>query len=112
MLRPCGCRLDPCELAGADLRLTIRDRFDQVLHHKLDGVSMIDAGDPAPAHASATDMLLPLSPRLKLINLTGIVLPFLGLAIAVGLLWDRMVGFTELGILAVGYLATGVGVTV
>jgi stearoyl-CoA desaturase (delta-9 desaturase) len=46
------------------------------------------------------------------INLAGIVLPLCGLATAVSLLWDRMVGFTELAILAVGYLATGLGVTV
>ena len=54
----------------------------------------------------------PLSRTHKLINLTGIVLPFVGLVAAVWLLWGRMVGFTEIGILVVGYLATGVGVTV
>ena len=48
----------------------------------------------------------------KLINLAGIVLPFVGLIAAIVLLWDRMVGPTELAILAVGYLLTGVGITV
>ena len=48
----------------------------------------------------------------KLINLAGIVLPFIGLVAAIVLLWDRMVGPTELAILAVGYLLTGVGITV
>jgi stearoyl-CoA desaturase (delta-9 desaturase) len=48
----------------------------------------------------------------KLINLAGIVLPFVGLIVAIVLLWDRMVGLTELSILAVGYVLTGVGITV
>jgi stearoyl-CoA desaturase (delta-9 desaturase) len=48
----------------------------------------------------------------KLINLAGITLPLLGLAVAVWLLWGRMVGPTELTILGVGYLLTGVGITV
>jgi stearoyl-CoA desaturase (Delta-9 desaturase) len=48
----------------------------------------------------------------KYVNLAGIVLPFLGLAFAIVFLWHRMVGPTELSILAVGYLVTGVGVTV
>ena len=48
----------------------------------------------------------------KLINVAGITLPFLGLVIAVVVLWERMVGPTELAILAVGYVLTGVGITV
>ena len=48
----------------------------------------------------------------KAINLAGIALPFVGLVAAIVLLWDRMVGPTELAILAVGYLLTGVGITV
>ena len=48
----------------------------------------------------------------KLINVAGIVLPFVGLTAAVALLWDRMVGPTELAILAVGYVLTGIGITV
>ena len=48
----------------------------------------------------------------KLVNLTGIILPFAGLVIAVVVLWERMVGPTELAILAVGYMLTGAGITV
>jgi stearoyl-CoA desaturase (delta-9 desaturase) len=48
----------------------------------------------------------------KLINLAGIVLPLVGLFVAISLLWNRMVGPTELSILLVGYLLTGVGITV
>ena len=48
----------------------------------------------------------------KLINLAGIVLPFVGLALAIGFLWGRAVGPTELAILAVGYVLTGIGITV
>ena len=53
-----------------------------------------------------------MSPTHKLINMAGIVLPFAGLFAAIFLLWDRMVGPTELAILAVGYVFTGVGITV
>jgi stearoyl-CoA desaturase (delta-9 desaturase) len=53
-----------------------------------------------------------LSRTHKTINLIGIVGPLVGLLVAIGLLWDRMVGPTELAILAVGYLLTGLGVTV
>ena len=76
---------------------------------------MIDTAETTAAHVrrpAGEQSMPPLSRTHKVINLAGIVLPFLGLAIAVSLLWDRMVGFTELGILGVGYLATGVGVTV
>ncbi len=58
------------------------------------------------------DWKQPLSGAYKAINLAGIALPLLGLALAVALLWDRMVGVTEIAILAVGYLTTGLGITV
>jgi len=48
----------------------------------------------------------------KLINVLGITLPVVGLVAAVVLLWDRGVGVTALGILVVGYLLTGIGITV
>ncbi|MDX6370102.1 MAG: hypothetical protein QOG93_1604 [Gaiellaceae bacterium] len=48
----------------------------------------------------------------KLINLIGIGLPVVGLVAAIALLWHRMVGPTQLVILLVGYLLTGVGITV
>ena len=54
----------------------------------------------------------PLGRAYKVINLAGIVLPLLGLMLAVALLWDRMVGLTEIAILGVGYLLTGIGITV
>jgi stearoyl-CoA desaturase (delta-9 desaturase) len=46
------------------------------------------------------------------INLLGIGLPLVGLIAAVALLWDHGVGFAALAILAVGYVLTGVGITV
>jgi stearoyl-CoA desaturase (delta-9 desaturase) len=48
----------------------------------------------------------------KVINLLGIGLPFVALALAIALFWDRFVGPTELAMLAVGYILTGLGVTV
>jgi stearoyl-CoA desaturase (delta-9 desaturase) len=46
------------------------------------------------------------------INLLGIGLPLVGLVVAVALLWNHGVGVAALGILAVGYVLTGVGITV
>ncbi|MDP9491161.1 MAG: acyl-CoA desaturase, partial [Actinomycetota bacterium] len=48
----------------------------------------------------------------KVANLIGIGLPVVGLVLAIVLLWDRMVGPTEIAIMVVGYLLTGFGITV
>jgi stearoyl-CoA desaturase (delta-9 desaturase) len=48
----------------------------------------------------------------ELANLIGIILPLVGLVVAIVLLWNRMVGPVELAILAAGYLLAGVGITV
>jgi stearoyl-CoA desaturase (delta-9 desaturase) len=48
----------------------------------------------------------------KLANLLGVLLPFVGLVAAIGLLWNTWVGWTDLLLLAIGYLLTGVGITV
>ena len=48
----------------------------------------------------------------KIVNLLGVTLPIVGIVLAIVLLWERMVGPAELVILAVGYLLTGVGITV
>ena len=48
----------------------------------------------------------------KVVNLTGIIMPVVGLVVAIVVLWERMVGPTELAILAVGYVLTGAGITV
>jgi stearoyl-CoA desaturase (delta-9 desaturase) len=52
------------------------------------------------------------SPMATTINLLGIGLPLVGLVVGVALLWDHGVGLTALAILAVGYVLTGVGITV
>jgi len=66
------------------------------------------------SHAPPVDVewKQPLSGAHMAINLAGIALPLLALILAVALLWNRMVGATEIAILAVGYLATGFGITV
>jgi stearoyl-CoA desaturase (Delta-9 desaturase) len=45
-------------------------------------------------------------------NLLGVVVPFIGVLVAVVLLWNRAVDAADLGILAAMYLLTGLGVTV
>ena len=54
----------------------------------------------------------PHSRTTQAINGLGIGLPVAGLAAAVALLWNHGVGFAALGILAVGYVLTGIGITV
>jgi stearoyl-CoA desaturase (Delta-9 desaturase) len=53
-----------------------------------------------------------LSRTHKMVNLAGIGLPFVGVVAGIVLFWDTLVGPTELAILAVGYVLTGIGITV
>ena len=48
----------------------------------------------------------------RTVNLIGVVVPFVGVVVAIVLLWNRAVGPADLAILAVMYLVTGLGVTV
>jgi stearoyl-CoA desaturase (delta-9 desaturase) len=48
----------------------------------------------------------------RLANLLGVVVPFAGVIAAIVLLWNRAVDWTDLGILAVMYMITAVGITV
>lgn len=48
----------------------------------------------------------------RISNLIGVVVPFAGVLVAVVLLWNSWVDATDLAILAVMYLLTGLGVTV
>jgi stearoyl-CoA desaturase (Delta-9 desaturase) len=48
----------------------------------------------------------------KYANLVAVVVPFLAFAVAVALLWDDLVGPTDLVIFAFMYLITGFGVTI
>ena len=48
----------------------------------------------------------------RIANLLGVVVPLAGVLVAVVLLWQRLVDGADLGILAVMYLLTGLGVTV
>jgi stearoyl-CoA desaturase (Delta-9 desaturase) len=45
-------------------------------------------------------------------NLIGVVVPFAGVLVAIGLLWNQAVDATDLAILAIMYVISGVGVTV
>jgi stearoyl-CoA desaturase (Delta-9 desaturase) len=48
----------------------------------------------------------------RVANLIGVVLPVIGVVVAIVLLWDRAVDGFDLAVLAVTYLLTGFGVTV
>ncbi|MBV8947589.1 MAG: acyl-CoA desaturase, partial [Solirubrobacterales bacterium] len=45
-------------------------------------------------------------------NLLGVVVPFAGVLAAIVLLWNRAVDATDLAILVVMYIVTGMGITV
>ena len=45
-------------------------------------------------------------------NIAGVVLPFIAAGIAVPLLWNSMIGWTDVGIAVGMYLATGLGITI
>jgi stearoyl-CoA desaturase (delta-9 desaturase) len=47
----------------------------------------------------------------KLVNLIGVPMPFIGLLVAVALLWDRAIGPLELAIMAALYVLTALGIT-
>jgi stearoyl-CoA desaturase (delta-9 desaturase) len=48
----------------------------------------------------------------RISNLLAVVLPFVGVLVAIVLLWNRAVDAIDIGILVVMYVATGLGVTV
>ncbi len=50
--------------------------------------------------------------KVRLINLTAVVLPFVGLVAAIVLLWGVAFNWTHLAILAVMYCLTGLGITI
>jgi stearoyl-CoA desaturase (delta-9 desaturase) len=84
-----------------------------------------DALRPQPHHPPLADerpsptgveqdgaALVPASRAHKIITLVGVVGPFLGLVIAIGLLWGRALTWIEVSLLLGMYLAAGFGVTV
>ncbi|MDA8068740.1 MAG: hypothetical protein M0T77_09040, partial [Actinomycetota bacterium] len=48
----------------------------------------------------------------RISNLAGVVVPFLGVLVAIVLLWKRMVDWTDIAIMVAMYLVTAAGVTV
>ncbi len=53
-----------------------------------------------------------MSRTARTVNLLAVIVPFVAFLVALVLLWNRAVGPLDLGILAVMYLVSGVGVTV
>jgi stearoyl-CoA desaturase (Delta-9 desaturase) len=63
-------------------------------------------GGPEPEAAP------PMSRAHRIANLGGVVLPFLGLIVAIVLLWNRAVDWVDLAILGLMYAVAGFGITV
>src|SRR5437764_8666048 len=53
-----------------------------------------------------------MSRTARIANLIGVVVPFVGVIVGIGLLWNRAVDGVDMAILGVMYLLTAVGVTV
>ena len=51
-------------------------------------------------------------PIQRYTNLAAVVLPFLAFVAALILLWNRAVGWTDLGVMAAMYLVTALGITI
>jgi stearoyl-CoA desaturase (delta-9 desaturase) len=47
----------------------------------------------------------------QILNLTGVIAPFVGVLLAIVLLWDNFVGWTSLAVMASMYVATVLGIT-
>lgn len=58
------------------------------------------------------DLTPELTPTEKITTLVAIIVPFLGLILAIAMMWGWGVGWLELGLLAGMYIATGLGVTI
>jgi stearoyl-CoA desaturase (Delta-9 desaturase) len=67
---------------------------------------MVGAALPPLRYSGA----VPASQRIG--NLLGVAVPFAGLVAAIILLWGSAVGVADLAVLAVGYVVSGIGVTV
>lgn len=53
-----------------------------------------------------------MSPLERRVNLVGVILPFIGLLIAVALLWSSAVGWFDVALLVSTYILTAAGITV
>ena len=65
-----------------------------------------------PAHSDAPPALERLPFRVRFVNLVAVVLPFVGLILAIALLWDVAFNWTYLVLFFSMYLITAVGITV
>ncbi|MBA2763139.1 MAG: acyl-CoA desaturase [Thermoleophilaceae bacterium] len=48
----------------------------------------------------------------RAVNITAVILPFVGFLAAIILLWNQVIGWTDLGIMAGMYLSTAFGITI
>ena len=78
-----------------------------------DAPSLLQVDVETPAETPIVqDPLRPMPTWQKLTNGFIIVGPFVGFIVAMVLLWNRFVGWTNLGIMLVAYVLTGFGITV
>jgi stearoyl-CoA desaturase (delta-9 desaturase) len=73
---------------------------------------ILTTDDPAPPPADVGTPLEYASLLRRTCTIVAVVGPIIGLGVAIGLLWGWGVGWTDLAILFVGYVLTGLGVTI
>lgn len=76
------------------------------------GAGLTDDRDPRPAPGRGRAALTPGERRLRWINLGAVVVPFLGLAAAIALLWAVAFHWSYAALLGVMTIVTGLGITV
>jgi stearoyl-CoA desaturase (delta-9 desaturase) len=75
-------------------------------------IAAADRGDPPMNGRWLMGTTQSMSRAHRNANLAGVLVPFVGFIAAIVLLWDRWVDWSSLGVLALMYVLTGLGVTV
>lgn len=80
--------------------------------HQTHDASMTQSAESTntPERKAAESQYIPL--KVRLINLAGVTLPFIGLIIAIWMLWGVAFSWVYLAILFVMYLISGLGITI
>jgi stearoyl-CoA desaturase (Delta-9 desaturase) len=84
------------------------DNAERADHRLSDGVASALAGE----HAAASDCAGGHGVAHQLTNVAAIVIPLAAFVLAVVMLWGRFIEWIDLAVLAVGYVATCLGITV
>src|SRR4051794_29509283 len=74
------------------------------IYHEATRIGRARCRDLSGTSAALTGRPTGVSRAHQALNLTGVILPFLGVVLAILLLWDQLVDWTSLGVMAVMYI--------